>query len=119
MPPHLPRLLAAGLVLALAASPAFAKGRLGFGLQVETSGFVLSPTLKQVTVSRVSPGSPAAAAGLLTGDRLLEIEGRAVPGAPAREMAGTLDDLKPGQHVHMKVRHADGSIATLDLVAGR
>lgn len=115
MPYLLPTVLATTLVFA-AATPAFAtKGHLGFAIEATTSG-LFSPTLTRVAVKSVRPGSAAAAAGLLTGDVVLEVDGHAVPGAPAREMAARLN-LQSGQHLLMKVRHPNAVVAILDMIA--
>ncbi|MGY3266270.1 PDZ domain-containing protein [Lysobacter sp. HA35] len=110
---------AAGLAFAMAMSPASAaKGRLGFAVDIETSGFFLTPTLERVAVKTVTAGSPASAADLRPGDQVLEIDGAAVRGLPARPLGAKLHDLQRGQHLRMTVRHADGRVATLDLIAG-
>lgn len=111
---------AAGLALALAlaatAAPA-AKGHLGFAVEVGTSGFVLGPRLERVSITKVLPGSAAAAAGLRVGDSVLDVDGVAVKGAPARPLGAKLQSVAAGRHVRMTVRHADGRTAALDLVA--
>lgn len=107
---------AAVAALLLAAAPAFAaKGHLGFAVEVTASG-MYKPTLKKLGIKRVVPGSPAASAGMLPGDAVLEIDGHPVPGAPAREMAARFD-LQPGQHLRMKVRHPNTVVANLDIIA--
>lgn len=112
----LPIRTAAVVALLVASAPAFAaKGHLGFGIEVSTSG-LFSPTLTKVMVKRVVPGSAAALAGLQPGDAVLEVDGHPVPGAPAREMAARLD-LQSGQHLRMKVRHLNAAVANLDMIA--
>ena len=64
------------------------------------------------------PSSPAAKAGLLAGDELVEANGKVIDGAPAREMAGALKNIKPGEHLQLRVRRKDGTIANIDIVAG-
>jgi C-terminal processing protease CtpA/Prc len=106
------------LFLAFASPSALAgnKAHLGFGTEVTISGF-FSPKLKRVKISEVIPESPAAKAGLLAGDELMEANGRVLAGAPAREMAGTLNAIKPGEHLRLKVKRKDGTIASVDIVA--
>ncbi|AXK73304.1 PDZ domain-containing protein [Lysobacter sp. TY2-98] len=111
---------AAGLACALAVTPASAaKGHLGFAVEVETAGFFLTPSLERVQVTRVIAASPAANAGLRAGDAVIDIDGVAIKGAPAKPLAEKLKSVEPGDHLRMTVRHADGRVATLDLVAGR
>jgi C-terminal processing protease CtpA/Prc len=106
------------LFLALASPYSFAgnKAHLGFGTEVTISGF-FSPKLKRVKITEVIPESPAAKAGLFAGDELLEANGRVIAGAPAREMAGTLNAIKPGEHLRLKVKRQDGTFASIDIVA--
>lgn len=111
---------AAGLALCLVATAApAAKGRLGFSVDIETSGFVLTPSLERVSIRQVMPGSPAEAAGLHAGDEVVLVDGAAVKGAPARPLGAKLQSLEPGQHLRMTVRRGDGRVIALDLVAGR
>jgi C-terminal processing protease CtpA/Prc len=106
----------ATLALLAAALPALAaQARLGFGVEAKTSGF-LSPVLEQVTVARVAPGSPAARAGLHTGDRIVAIDGHLVKGAAARPMSARLQGLAAGQHVRLGVERPGGRVE-FDLVA--
>lgn len=110
---------AAGLACALAVTPASAaKGRLGFAVEVETSGFFLSPSLQRVSITTVTPGSPAALGGLRAGDAVIDVDGVAIKGSPAKSLGAKLQGLAPGQHLRMTVRHPDGRVATLDLIAG-
>jgi C-terminal processing protease CtpA/Prc len=111
--------LSALLLSLLVALPAFAgsKARLGFGTEATISGF-FSPKLKRVRVTEVVPGSPAARAGLLTGDQVMQANGQEIAGAPARAMAKALREVAPGQHLRMRVRRADGSLHDVDIVAG-
>lgn len=107
------------LLAALAWSPGHAgnKAHLGFGTEVTISGF-FSPKLKRVRINEVIPSSPAAKAGLLVDDELLEANGKLISGAPAREMARQLKDIKAGEHLKLKVKRKDGSIVYVDIVAG-
>jgi PDZ domain-containing protein len=54
-----------------------------------------------VQVSAVSPGSPAAAAGLREGDRLLAVDGRPVPNPDT--LVKTVSALPPGSPVSLRV----------------
>ncbi|GAB1594888.1 PDZ domain-containing protein [Lysobacter claricitrinus] len=109
---------AASLAFAMVTCPASAaKGRLGFAVDIETAGFFLAPTLERVTVKTVMAGSPASAADLRPGDQVLEIDGAAVRGLPARPLGNRLQSMKAGDHLRMTVRHADGRVARLELIA--
>jgi C-terminal processing protease CtpA/Prc len=107
------------LVSLLLALPAFAgsKARLGFGPEATISGF-LSPKLKRVRVTEVVPGSPAARAGLLTGDQVMQANGQEIAGAPARAMAKALREVAPCEHLRLRVRRQDGSLHDVDIIAG-
>ena len=93
MPPPKPRLIAAALLLLASATASAAPGRYGFGVEAETSG-LLSPVLQSVTISRVLPGSPAA----------------------ARPMAARLHEVSAGQHLRLGVLRA-GRRLIIELVA--
>lgn len=110
-----------GLMISLAlflsvASASSGRAKLGFGTQATISGF-LKPVLKRVRVGQVVPGSPAERAGLQSGDEILEANGKKVPGAPAREMAGALRNIAPGEQLRLKVRRGDGRLLDLTIVA--
>ena len=63
-------------------------------------GVVLAPDGKGVRIGAVTPGSPAARAGLRNGDVITAIDGKAVGGPDALERArGLLADLKQDQKV--------------------
>jgi S1-C subfamily serine protease len=93
------------------------KGYFGFALSIDADGF-FNPTLKSVTIDKVSPGSPAESAGLIKGDQFIEVEGRAVAGAKA-------DDVKPylsrnvGESANFKVRRVSGEVVTVTLTAAK
>jgi regulator of sigma E protease len=66
--------------------------------------------------AKVRSGMPAAEGGLKDGDRIVAIDGQAVPGAAARPMAARLQGLRAGQHVRLAVERAGGKV-DMDLVA--
>lgn len=103
--------------LAPVASFAADKSRLGFGTQATISGF-LSPKLKRVTVTQVQPGSPAAIAGLAVGDQIIEANGKTIAGAPVRQMARQLRDLKSGEHLRLKVKRSGETLLSIDIIVG-
>lgn len=111
--------LALTLAFALLASPAMAgdKPHLGFSTAVSVSGMV-NPTIGKLTVSGVTKGSPADVAGLKQGDEIIEVNGKPAVGAPASELAGSIKGTKSGAHLRFKVRRSDGTLATVDIIAG-
>ncbi|WP_133479471.1 PDZ domain-containing protein [Cognatilysobacter segetis] len=115
MTPPKPRLLAAALLLLASATASAAPGRYGFGVEAETSG-LLRPVLERVSIASVQPGSPAAAAGLRAGDRVVDIDGQTVQGAAARPMAARLRDVQAGQRLRLGVMRTTGRVV-VDLVA--
>ena len=94
------------MLLTLASVATAGKGSLGFGTEATFSGF-FSPVLKRVKVTTVLPGSPAAAAGMKPGDYIIEANGRAINGAPAKEMAKQLKDVQAGQQLQLKLKRGD------------
>jgi serine protease Do len=62
-----------------------------------------------VIVTRVDPGSPAAAAGLREGDLLVEAEGE--PIGSALDWEGRVLDMPSGDSVELVVQRADGRVA--------
>ena len=106
------------LLVLLMPAVAFAgeRGYLGFGIAVDGDGFFLNPILAAVTIERVTPGSPAAAAGLVVGDRIVEIEGRQVKGAYARDLKPHLE-RDVGQAVRLVILKQSGDLKPVTLVA--
>ena len=106
------------LSLALTTSMAFAgeRGYLGLAVAIDGDGFFLNPTLKTVKVEKVVPNSPAAKAGLVPGDLIVEIEGRAVAGAKAKDLQPYLQ-RDVGESTRMVVKKTNGDTLPLSLVA--
>ena len=61
------------------------------------------------TVVEIQPGSNADLAGLKLGDLILEVNGE----PPARDLERTLEQLAPGELLHLRVRR-DGSVRELE-----
>jgi S1-C subfamily serine protease len=107
------------ILLALVATSAWAadRGYFGFSTSIESEGFSLNPMVKSVRVEVVTPNSPAAKAGIVPGDLIVEVEGKPVAGTKA-------DVLKPymqrevGQSTRIVIRKVSGENLALVLVAG-
>lgn len=92
------------------------RGYFGFGFSLDAEGVFWNPTLRSVKIERVAPQSPAAAAGLIAGDEVVEVAGRVVAGAKGKEIQAHIEkDI--GESVQMKVRHANGETAVVTMVA--
>jgi len=117
MRPFVPR-LAAVLLLALLAGRVHAEdhGYFGFALNVVTKGFFLAPTVSDLTIDKVMPGTPAERAGIRAGDRILEVEGKPVAGSKALDLKASATRM-PGQTLHLTLRHAEGQVFRVAMVA--
>jgi putative serine protease PepD len=69
-----------------------------------------------VLVYSIDPNGPAAKAGIKAGDLIAAVDGKPTPDAAA--LAVILAQLSPGQTVKVKVIHADGSTAGIDVTLG-
>lgn len=70
-----------------------------------------------VFVSAVTPGGPAAKAGITAGDLITAIDGK--PTASASALATVLADLAPGQSVSVSIVRQSGSSATVRVTLGQ
>jgi C-terminal processing protease CtpA/Prc len=93
------------------------RGTFGFAAKVDADG-TLNPTLKSVFVHSVQPGMPAALAGIVAGDSIIEVEGAKVAGAKASAMADRMKK-RPGEALALKLLRANGDryVVTLTAVA--
>ena len=124
MPGGLLRTAAAALGVALLwlfAQPAAAldphRGRLGFTVYVQVDGSYLKPVLKSVWVQEIEPGSPAEAGGLKVEDEILQVQGKPLVGADARDVAAMVQ-VPPGSTLRLLVRSTDGAQRRVTIVAG-
>ena len=69
-----------------------------------------------VVVTKILPGTAAAKAGLVVGDRITVLNGAKTP--TSNELSTVLASLKPGQTVKVTVVHQGGQSATLSLTLG-
>ena len=90
--------------------------RAALGVQVQT---VTGPSGQPagVSIATVTPGGPAAKAGLQPGDVITKINGTATP--DTETLAAVLARLRPGQQVPVTVTRADGSTITIHLTLGQ
>lgn len=93
------------------------RGTFGLAVKLDTDG-VFSPTLRFVVVHSVQAGMPAALAGIVAGDSIIEMEGIKVAGAKAYAMADRMK-RRPGEVVTLKLLRTNGEsyVATLTAVA--
>ena len=104
-------------LLALCASAwASERGYFGFGFSLDAEGMFWNPTLRSVKIEKVAPKSPAALAGILVGDDVIEVAGKVVAGAKGNDIKGYIEK-DVGESVQLKVRHANGEIVSVTLVA--
>jgi len=93
------------------------RGRLGFTVYVEVDGSYAKPVLKSVRVQEIEPGSPAEAGGLKVEDRILQVQGKSLVGANARDVAAMVQ-VPPGERLRLVVRSTDGEERHVTIVAG-
>lgn len=68
-------------------------------------------------VDRVSPGGPAAEAGVRPGDVIISVNGKSVEGdRPAREVVRIMRDVEPDSTVKLRLRRGDSTV-DVDVVA--
>jgi C-terminal processing protease CtpA/Prc len=116
-PPNSRRTVLALLFLTYvgAATPQEPKGTFGFAAKVDAEG-VFSPVLKAVLIQSVEPGMPAALAGMVRGDSIVEVEGVKVAGAKASAMADRMRK-KPGEAVVLRLLRTTGESYVVTLIA--
>ena len=90
--------------------------RAALGVRVQT---VTGPDGQPVGVgiAAVTPGGPAAKAGLQAGDVITKVNQTATP--DTQTLATVLAGLRPGQQVSLSITKADGSTATVNLTLGQ
>lgn len=108
--------LVTALAFTDAAHAAEQKGWFGLGVNVEVEGISLNPTLQSITIAKVIPSSPAAAAGLTAGDQIVEIQGMAIPGAKAKEVKAAMQQTV-GSLLRLRVKHGATEPRAFTLIA--
>jgi len=109
-------LLVATLFAAGAAWPEEGRGYFGVSVSVDGEGVFWNPVLKSVTVVKVESASPAAAAGIVAGDRIVEIEGKTIAGARTNEIE-PLMKKKVGERLVLRVQRDGGEPRAVTLIA--
>jgi S1-C subfamily serine protease len=92
--------------------PLFEPGRAIIGVQLEPTGDGVGARVREV-----SPGGPAAKAGIRAGDVVVAVNGTPLGGAhPARQVIGVLHDVQPDSRVSVRVLR-DGKSREFTLIA--
>jgi len=109
-----------GFALLLISSLATAgeRGYFGFGMSLTTSGFPLNPTVKNIRIASVAPGTPAASSGIAVNDEIIKLEGVAIAGRKAKELQ-SLAARDIGQTLNLEMKRPDGTVYRTSLVAAR
>jgi S1-C subfamily serine protease len=89
---------------------------LGVDVQGVTSGRGGAPATGQFVVA-VIPGGPAATAGVVRGDTITAMDGRALSDEPT-SLQGILHALRPGVAAELRVVGLKGAVQTLPVVLG-
>ena len=109
-------LILAALFLLSAVALGAEKGWFGLGVSVNVDGLSLNPTLRTITVQKVFASSPAALAGMVPGDTLVEVEGIVVAGAKADVIKAAMQKFV-GQTLHLKVGRSTADVREVSIVA--
>jgi len=110
-------LIAVAFCLLSATLIAAEKGWFGLAISVDADG-ALSPTLRSVTITKVFSSSPAALAGLVPGDTILEVQGIVVAGAKADVMKAAMQK-SVGETLRLKIQRGATQIREVSLIAVR
>jgi C-terminal processing protease CtpA/Prc len=92
------------------------KGWFGLAMSIDIQGTVLNPTLNTITIQSVAPHSPAASAGLVSGDLILEIEGIVVAGAKPEPIKVAMQKAV-GESLRLKLKHGSDAPRDVSLTA--
>jgi C-terminal processing protease CtpA/Prc len=92
------------------------RGVFGLAFEIDGEGFILSPTLKTITIKAVTGGMPADLAGIKIGDQIIEVDGKVVAGAKARDMEPYLKKYV-GQSIALRLKRPGGEVYAISMVA--
>ncbi len=104
------------LVLTQGVSATDEKGWFGMAVSVDAEGISLNPTIRSIKVVSVVPKSPAATAGLVAGDSIVEAQGVTVAGAKADVLKAAMQKAV-GEALHLKVRRGTTGSREVTLIA--
>jgi C-terminal processing protease CtpA/Prc len=90
-------------------------GWFGFAVSVEVEGS-LSPTLRAAKIESVVPSSPAAVAGLVVGDAIVEVQGIVVAGAKAKVVRDAMQK-SVGETLRLMITRGSSPPRTVTLTA--
>ena len=107
-------LLAAVLGFALPAAAA-EKGWFGLSVNIEADEQSENPMVHTVTIVKVAPNSPAAQAGLASGDLILEADGTPLPGLKTDALRAAMGK-QVGETLRLKIRRG-GTVRVVSMVA--
>lgn len=96
------------LLLAASAAQSADKGYIGISMAIDGVGVFWNPTLKSVKIAKVAPASPAALAGIVEGDFIVEVEGKQVAGAKAGDLKPYLE-RNVGEQLKLVIKSANGA----------
>ena len=108
--------LSAALLFAASAAQAAGKPSIGLSLSVETDGF-FSTTLKKVTITAVKPGLPAEKAGLQAGDEVVAANDLPIAGTAGSKLSELMENVRPGDHLRLRVHRGAGE-QVVDITVG-
>jgi len=109
-------LVAAALLFSPLGLHAAEKGWFGFALAIDADG-ILNPKLRSIKIDKVFPASPAAKAGLSSGDMIVEIDGIVVEGAKADSLK-TAMQKSVGETLRLKIKRGADAFRDVSVIAG-
>lgn len=80
---------------------------------------VWNPILVSITIDDIAPNSPAAVAGVIKGDQVLALDGKAIAGSNARDVESIFEHKSPGDKLVALLKHLNGDQYTATMVAGK
>jgi serine protease Do len=113
----IPSTTAKSVIDALKTNGKVTRGWIGVTIQPVTDDIAASIGMKEAKgalVDEPQPGSPAAKAGLKSGDVIAELDGQTVK--DSRDLARKVGAIAPGKTIHLTV-FRDGQKRTVDLIA--
>jgi S1-C subfamily serine protease len=108
--------LAAACLLAPGQAAEPAHGVYGVTVAVRAEG-VLRPRISSARIVDVRSGLPAARAGVVAGDEVLEVDCTTVRGAAAADLAPLSQGKRVGERIRLLLARPDGATYAVDLVA--